>query len=137
LTIVGADPPRVVRLLASDCVTVTGFVPDVDPFLDRAAVVIAPLRTGGGMRVKLLQALARGKAVVTTPLGAEGLAPDPPIVLANSAPQLAEAAAALLAEPDLRHALGARARRFVSEHHTWTDFAGRHAAIYRELGLDP
>ncbi len=136
LTIVGADQPRAVRALASDRVTVTGFVPDVEPFLDRAAVVVVPLRTGGGMRVKLLQALARGKAVVTTSLGAEGLAADAPLLVADSAPELAQAAAGLLADPQARRALGARARKFVAEHHAWTGFAERLAAIYRELGLD-
>ncbi len=136
LTIVGADPPRAVRLLASDRVTVTGFVPDVEPFFDRAAVVVAPLRTGTGMRVKLLQALARGKAVVTTPLGAEGLAAGAPLLLADSAPELAEAAVALLADAEARHALGDRARKFVGEHHAWAGFATRLSAIYRELGLD-
>jgi glycosyltransferase involved in cell wall biosynthesis len=136
LTIVGANPPRAVRVLASDRVTVTGFVPDVDPFLDRAAVVVAPLRTGSGMRVKLLQALARGKAVVTTPLGAEGLARDAPVLVAASGPEVAEAIVALLADPERRRALGHRARGYVAEHHAWSGFASRLAAIYRELGLE-
>lgn len=136
LSIVGADPPAVVRALGSDRVTVTGFVPDVDPFLERAAVVVAPLRTGSGMRVKLLQALARGKAVVTTPLGTEGLAPNAPLLTGRSAPELAEAIVTLLADPESRRSLGRRARAFVAEHHAWTGFAARLAAIYRELGLD-
>ncbi|MGH7516845.1 MAG: glycosyltransferase family 4 protein, partial [Gemmatimonadales bacterium] len=136
LSIVGADPPRTVRVLASDCVTVTGFVPDVAPFLDRAAVVVAPLRTGSGMRVKLLQALARGKAVVTTRLGAEGLAADAPLLMADSSPEIAEAVSALLADAGARRMLGQRAREFVAEHHSWPGFAARLAVIYRELGLD-
>jgi glycosyltransferase involved in cell wall biosynthesis len=136
LSIVGADPPRAVRALASDRVTVTGFVPDVEPFLARAAVVVAPLRTGSGMRVKLLQALAHGKAVVTTPLGAEGLAAAPPLRVADSAPELAAAVAALLADAETRRALGHRAREFVAQHHSWPGFAARLAAIYRELGVD-
>jgi glycosyltransferase involved in cell wall biosynthesis len=137
VTIVGADPPRAVRALASEHVTVTGFVPDVEPFLAGAAVVVAPLRTGSGMRVKLLQALARGKAVVTTPLGAEGLAADAPVRLAESAPAFAEAVAALLGNTDDRRSLGRRARAFVAEHHSWQGFGQRLATIYRELGLDP
>lgn len=136
LTIVGADPPRAVRRLASDRVTVTGYVPRVEPFLDRAAVVAVPLRAGRGMRVKLLEALARGKAVVTTPLGAEGLASDAPIRMADTAPDVAAAVAALLADSATRHALGHRAREFVAQHHTWPGFGARLAAIYRELGLD-
>jgi glycosyltransferase involved in cell wall biosynthesis len=137
LTIVGADPPRAVRGLASERVTVTEFVPDVAPFLQRAAVVVAPLRRGSGMRVKLLQALARGKAVVTTPLGAEGLAPDAPLRVASSAPDIAAAVITLLKDRVARHSLGHEARAFVAAHHSWSGFADRLAAIYRELGLDP
>ena len=137
LTIVGANPPSAVRALASHQITVTGFVPEVDPFLDRAAVVVAPLRTGSGMRVKLLQALARGKAVVTTPLGAAGVAPEGPLLVAGSAPELADAVVSLLGDPDARRALGVRARAFVMQYHTWGGFADRLAAIYRELGLNP
>ena len=135
LTIVGADPPARVRTLASDRVRVTGFVPDVDPYVERAAVVIAPLRTGGGMRVKLLQAMARGKAVVTTSLGAEGLVTGAPLRVADTAAGLAEAAIALLADPAGRRELGDCARRFVAIHHSWGGFAERLAAIYGELGL--
>jgi glycosyltransferase involved in cell wall biosynthesis len=137
LTIVGADPPRAVRVLASERVTVTGFVPDVAPYLYRAAVVVAPLRAGRGMRVKLLQALARGKAVVTTPLGAEGLAPDAPLRIASSAAEIAAAIIIFLNDPVARRSLGHEARAFVAEHHSWSGFANRLAAIYRELGLDP
>ncbi len=136
LTIVGADPPRAVRRLASDRVTVTGFVPDAGAFLDRAAVVVAPLRAGSGMRVKLLQALARGKAVVTTPLGAEGLAEDAPLRVARTGAELAAAITALLTDPEARHALGRRGREYVAEHHAWDRFATRLAGIYRELGLE-
>lgn len=136
LTIVGADPPPAVRALASDAVTVTGFVPAVEPFLDRAAVVVAPLRTGSGMRMKLLQALARGRAVVTTPLGAEGLSQDAPLRLAGSAAELADATVSLLGDRDARRALARRAREYVLAYHGWDGFAGRLAAIYRELGVE-
>src|SRR5215217_1019638 len=73
LIIVGNNPTKAVQSLAGEDIVVTGRVPAVEPFLERAAVVLAPLRAGGGMRVKVLQAMALGKAVVTTPVGAEGL----------------------------------------------------------------
>lgn len=73
LFIVGDRPPARLRQMASEHVIVTGLVPDVSPYLDSAAVVVAPLRTGGGMRVKVLEALAAGKAVVAYPLAMEGL----------------------------------------------------------------
>jgi glycosyltransferase involved in cell wall biosynthesis len=137
LTIAGADPPQSVRALAGDRVSVTGFVPDLEPLFARAAVVVTPLRTGSGMRVKLLQAMSRGKAVVTTPLGQEGLAPGAPLEIGGSAPELARAVTRLLDDPATRRDLGRRARTFVAEHHSWSGFAARLAGIYRELGLEP
>lgn len=73
LYIVGDQPPARLRQMASEHILVTGLVLDVTPYLDSAAVVVAPLRTGGGMRVKVLEALAAGKAVVAYPLAMEGL----------------------------------------------------------------
>jgi glycosyltransferase involved in cell wall biosynthesis len=72
---VGKDPPSdIVRWPEEDrSITVTGFVEDVRPDLNRASVVVVPLRSGGGMRLKILEAMASGKAVVSTPLGAEGI----------------------------------------------------------------
>src|SRR5262249_52792545 len=65
LIIAGINPPRSVLALACNDIIVTGRVSTIEPFLERAAVVLAPVRTGGGMRVKVLQAMAFGKAVVT------------------------------------------------------------------------
>lgn len=136
LSLVGDAPPASVRSLAADDVIVTGAVPSVEPFLDRAAVVVAPVRMGGGMRVKVLQALARGKAVVTTSLGAEGLATDPagpPLVVSDSAEDFAAAVVGLLANPGAATALGRRARSFVEAHHSWARYRERLEATYAEL----
>jgi len=140
LTIVGVDPPPSVRALAGPAVTVTGRVPRVETFIERAAVVLAPLREGGGMRVKVLQALALGKAVVTTPLGAEGLAwgaAPAPLIVARDAFGIAQAAADLLADKAARDELGRRARSYVLEQHGWAAYVRRLEAIYAELGLRP
>lgn len=75
--IVGANPPPVIHRLASSApvaVEVTGFVPDTDPFLASARMLVVPLRVGGGTRLKILEALARGVPVITSSLGGEGLA---------------------------------------------------------------
>ncbi len=137
LSIVGSSPPASVRALEREDVRVTGHVPSVAHFLERAVVVIAPLRTGGGMRLKVLQAMALGKAVVTTPVGAEGLAAygqPPPLVVAEDAQGLAEATAGLLASERARAELGRRARAFVAEHHSWQAHGWRLEALYAELG---
>jgi glycosyltransferase involved in cell wall biosynthesis len=136
LWLVGSQPPPSVQQLAAADITVTGRVPSVEPYLERAALVLAPLRRGGGMRMKVLQAMALGKAVVTTPLGAEGLAlagQPAPLAIAESAPELAARVTDLLAEPDERHALGRQARAFVEEHHSLAAYGRRLTAIYDQL----
>jgi O-antigen biosynthesis protein len=74
LHIVGASPPDEVKTLARDGVVVTGYVPEVAPYLDACRVSVAPLRYGAGMKGKIGDALARGVPVVTTSVGAEGMA---------------------------------------------------------------
>jgi glycosyltransferase involved in cell wall biosynthesis len=136
LSLVGDGPPASVRSLAADDVIVTGAVPSVEPYLDRASVVVAPVRMGGGMRVKVLQALARGKAVVTTSLGAEGLAAapaGPPLGVSDSTEDFAAAVARLLANPEAAAVLGRRARSFVEAHHGWARYRERLEATYAEL----
>lgn len=136
LAIVGSSPPPEVQALAGDHIIVTGRVPAVEPYLEKAAVVLAPVRIGGGMRLKVLQAMALGKAVVTTPLGAEGLAAtaqQPPLVIAKDEVGIATATVALLAADSQRRTLGERARAFVAEHHGWSTYAQRLATIYSEL----
>ena len=143
MTIVGSYPPNEVLALCSDDIFVTGRVPTVEGYLERAAVVLAPIRLGGGMRLKVLQAMALGKAVVTTPLGAQGLAvetDEPPLVLGTDAGELANATADLLASRTERRELGGRARAFVARHHSWSAYGERLNAMYSglmndELGL--
>lgn len=78
LTVVGSDPaPAVLALRGEKSVEVTGSVPDVRPYYREAVAAVAPLHTGGGTRLKILEAMAAGAPVVSTPLGAEGLAVAP------------------------------------------------------------
>ncbi len=126
-------PPEVTAL--SDCgVEVLGAVPDLDREIARSAVVLAPVRSGGGMRMKVLHALASGAAVVTTPLGARGLTGDgdPPLVVATDADGLASAVSDLLGDDEARLALGARARAFAERHYAPRPYAARLEAFYRE-----
>jgi polysaccharide biosynthesis protein PslH len=136
LTIVGNQPPPAVRALAREDIVVTGRVPTIEPYLRRAAVVLAPLRTGAGMRLKVLQAMAHGKAVVTTPLGAEGLSVagcEPPLVIASDAKEFAHGAFELLSAETTRRQLGTDARAFVARHHSWSAYQERLEALYQEL----
>ncbi len=109
MEIVGRDPTPAVQRLARTQVVVTGAVPDVAPYLARCTVFTAPLREGGGVRMKLIEALRAGAPIVTTHLGAQGLGATPgrDLLVADTAPEFAVAVGRLLAEPALRAALGA------------------------------
>ena len=135
LEIVGDAPPPAVRELAGDGVVVTGRVPDVGPHLERAAVVAAPLHLGGGMRVKVLESLAAGKALVATPRALAGLELDAGrhALVASTDAELSDAMAALLEDPERRRRLGAAAREWAVEHLDW-----EHArwTAYAELYAD-
>src|SRR5206468_4230638 len=101
---VGRRPSPALSALASEAVRVTGTVDDIRPYLDGAALVVVPLRSGSGTRIKIFEAMAMGKAVLSTTLGAEGLpvTHDENIVLADSPDAFARAAVRLLRSPELR-----------------------------------
>ena len=135
LLIVGKAPPPEVRALAGEDVEVVADAPSMRPHLERAAVVLAPVRTGGGMRMKVLRSMAAGKAVVTTPLGAEGftaLDPDPPLALAETTEEITTAISSLLTDSTARRSLATRARTFAERHHTPEAWAERLERVYGE-----
>lgn len=112
LHIVGNKPVREVQALAGSNVVVHGFVPDTRPFHRQAEVVVVPLLHGGGTRLKILEAAASGKAIVTTSFGVEGLALEhgQDLIVADSPDDFARAVVAILRDPSLRNRLGQRAR---------------------------
>jgi glycosyltransferase involved in cell wall biosynthesis len=116
--VVGRNPPpEIERLSGKDGIVVTGTVPDVRPHLEEAAVVVIPLRVGGGTRLKIFEAMAMGKAVVSTTIGAEGLpvTPGEHIILADDPAAFAAAVTGLLAAPERRAGLGTAALHLVTE----------------------
>ena len=135
LRIVGSAPPAEIRGLAGPGIEVVADAPSMEPHLREAAVVVAPVRSGGGMRMKVLEAMARGKAVVTTPLGAEGFTSidlQPPLAIAEDAEGIAAALANLLGDEQGRRELGGQAREFTLRHHTPEAWAKRLEAVYEE-----
>jgi glycosyltransferase involved in cell wall biosynthesis len=125
LTLVGARPvPAVLALREREGVEVTGTVPDVRPYYRDALAAIVPLRTGGGTRLKILEAMAAGVPVISTALGAEGLdvAPRANIVLAGAddAPAWTRELARLAEEEPWRQGLTTAALRLVRERYDWT-----------------
>jgi glycosyltransferase involved in cell wall biosynthesis len=111
----------------------TGSVADMRPIIAQAAVCVVPLRIGSGTRLKILEAAAMGKAIVSTRLGAEGLEflPGEEIVLADEPEGFATAIAKLLADPSSRRMLGQAARRRVERHY---DVSSLQVAVRAALG---
>lgn len=133
--IVGRDPAPSVLALAGGSVQVTGEVEDVRPHLEQAAVVVAPMQSGSGIKNKILEALAMERAVVATPLAVEGIAvtPGEHLVVAAGAPQLADAVLRLLQDPGERRRLGRAGRALVKERYTWDGCAARYESLWYEL----
>ncbi len=135
LFLVGNAPPPEIRALENDKVTVTGRVPAVEPYLDAADVVVCPLREGGGIKVKVLEALTRGKAVVTTSVGAQGLSSNATdaLVVRDDPRSFARAVTALLLDPHKRRRLEKSAEQFAMTLPTWAQAAEALAACYSDL----
>jgi sugar transferase (PEP-CTERM/EpsH1 system associated) len=126
LSIVGRAPtPAVKRLAEEHGVTVTGRVDDVRPYMRKAAVFIVPLRIGGGTRLKIFEAMAMAKAVVSTTVGAEGLpvTHDRDILLADDAGSFARAVLRLLGDHEDRQRLESAARTLVAQYFDWSAVA--------------
>ena len=135
LLLVGATPSDAMRAAAGEADTITGEVPSVEPYLDQAALVVLPIRIGGGMRVKLLEALAAGKAVVASPLAAAGLelTSGQQIVLADTDDEFAKAIVDLLADHAAREQLGRNARSWAVAHLSWESRVTQYERLYRSL----
>jgi glycosyltransferase involved in cell wall biosynthesis len=138
LLVVGRDPTPALleRSRLRPGVTVTGFVDDLRPYLERAAVCAAPLRFGAGVQNKVLEAMAMGVPVVTTSIAAAGLRVDdaaaPPLYVADDDERFAACLVQLLQDPGERARLAREGRRFVEEHFVWAHQAERLEALCQE-----
>jgi sugar transferase (PEP-CTERM/EpsH1 system associated) len=132
--IVGRNPDRRVQALAGNTVEVTGRVLSVVEHLRAAAVVVVPLRVGGGTRLKIYEAMAVGKAVVSTSVGAEGLDVHHgrDMILADSPVEFAESVITLLRDPDLRSRQG-RAAAEVAANYGWPRIARKFGEVLQGL----
>jgi len=131
--VVGKDPhPRLGPLAADPGVVVTGWVEDVRPYIAAAALYVIPLRIGGGTRLKVLEAMAMGKAIVSTSLGCEGfdLAPDRELAIADTPEEFAAAVLALLRDPGRRLRMGNTARQYASSRYDWRMIVPRLEQVY-------
>lgn len=135
LQIVGSSPPPELLALAGSGIDVTGTVASVTPYLDRAAVVVAPIALGGGMRVKVLEALAAGKAVVASTRAAEGVTAEAGVdlVVADGHAATAAAVGRLLADEDGRRQMGLSARSWACRELGWAAMADAYDGLYERL----
>ena len=133
--IVGQKPhARLERLRDVPGITLTGWVDSVRPYLLGAGVFIMPFRIGSGTRLKLIEAMAVGKAIVSTSIGAEGFAvrDGHALLLADTAAEMGTAVLHLLAHPAERERLGQNARQFAQQY-DWRQVIPRFDELYRQL----
>ncbi len=140
--VVGRRPPKSLKKLVSgnSHVDLIGEVSDVRPHLAQAEVVVVPLRIGGGSRLKILEALAAGKAVVSTSVGAEGLGltPGEHFQLADNPFDFAQRTITLMSSREARRRLGENGRRLVVEQYGWNEIAAKlEAAWFKAVARVP
>lgn len=136
LTLVGASPPNVIALAHRDpLTTVTGRVPDVRPYLRDASIFVCPLRSGTGMKNKLLNALAMAKPIVATSVSVDGIGvrDGEHFLRADGKSEFADAVCHLLRDNAYARQLGEAGRAFVEREHSCERFVERYLELYRRV----
>lgn len=138
LTIIGKNPPQDFQLAASQqpgVVNVTGYVPELDEYMQKAALMVVPVRAGGGMRVRILEAFSRAMPVVTTTVGLEGISAglDRDVIVKDTESEFAEAVIHLLRQPQRQTELAENGRKFVETHYDWQVVLSKMNAVYQGL----
>jgi glycosyltransferase involved in cell wall biosynthesis len=136
--IIGGSPPPSLLALAGPRIEFTGFVPDLRPHLAEAAAIVVPLRIGGGTRLKIVEAMAMSKAIVSTTLGAEGIdaVPERDILIADEPAAFADAVTRLLTEPGLATRIGNSARELSEARYAWSSAARTLEGFFRKTLQD-
>jgi GT2 family glycosyltransferase/glycosyltransferase involved in cell wall biosynthesis len=135
--VVGSFPPKKILALNSEGITVTGWVEDLRQYLGEATVFVAPIRLGSGVRGKVVEAFAMGKAIVGTPVAFEGIKAvnGHNAFVASSPREFAEKTVRLLQDKALRERMGRNARKTAENNYGWEKIVGKIEAIYpRALG---
>jgi sugar transferase (PEP-CTERM/EpsH1 system associated) len=136
LSVVGHSPPARVKALGREPgIEVTGYVRDILPYYRRSKVTVVPLRAGGGTRLKILEAMALGRPVVTTGVGCAGLdvRDGVHLLVADDPQQFAYCVVQLLRDDALRAELVANARRLVEQRYDWPAIGRRLALLHRQI----
>jgi sugar transferase (PEP-CTERM/EpsH1 system associated) len=137
LTVVGRNPPPALEKLAraDASIKVTGYVEDVRPYMERAAGYVVPLRVGGGTRLKIFEAMAMERPVVSTSIGAEGLPvrDGVELLIGDSPDEFAEAVIRVLRDPVAARRLGRSGAELVRKKYAWGRVADSFAAICEDV----
>lgn len=138
INIIGSSPPQKLLNLAEkdNSIKIYGFVEDIRPLLNQSTIYIVPIRVGGGTRLKILDAFACGKALVSTTVGCEGIevTPDQDILIGDSPEEFAAQVIKLLNDSCLRAKLEINARRLVETKYSWQVIGGVLNKIYESVG---
>ncbi len=134
LWLVGPAPDDI-KALRGPNIEVTDFVDAVEPYIDRASAVVVPLRIGGGTRLKIVEAMAKAKAVVSTRIGAEGIdvVDGESALLADDPEVFAAHVESVLADADLAKRLGASARKLAVDRYSWPALVSGLERFYEQL----
>ncbi|MEW6402220.1 MAG: glycosyltransferase family 4 protein [Chloroflexota bacterium] len=124
LTVIGKNPPQDfldAQAQQPDAIRVIGYVPELAPHLEQSTIMVVPVRAGGGMRVRILEAFAYGMPVVTTTVGLEGIhaIPAADVLVADTASEFACSVIMLLEEPSLQEKLATNGRRLAETKYDW------------------
>jgi glycosyltransferase involved in cell wall biosynthesis len=135
LTIAGRNPPPDIRRLGEEsggAIKVTGFVPDLRPYLERSAAMVVPVRAGSGMRVRILEAFARAIPVVTTSVGLEGIdaKPGEDVLVADTAVDFAASVINLLDDQVQQTRLAQNGRMLAESRYDWKVILKKMDVIY-------
>ncbi len=137
VTFVGSSPPQKLFEISkiNSSIRYTGFVEDVRPYVEEAAVYIAPIRSGSGTKLKILNALSLSKAVVTTSIGAEGIdvTPNENILIADSPQDFAQKTIELLRNPDIAEKIGKAGRKLIEGKYNWKIICSKMNQVYEEI----
>lgn len=125
LCLVGPGGPELMQNRNDPQVEVAGMVPEVGPYIDQATALVVPMRIGGGTRLKIVEALSKGKPVISTRLGAEGIdvVHDEHLLLADDPQEFADQVGRVIVDPALAGRLGAAGRRLMEERYSWRKIA--------------
>lgn len=139
LILLGKNPPDWLKGLEKENIFAVGYVDDVKPYLSKASVYVAPLFVGGGIRIKILEAMALELPVIATSVSAEGINANQNdgLFIADSVDQFADTISKLLSDNKIRSESGKAARKFIAQNFSWKENVGKMINEYQRIKSTP